>query len=402
MTDLDLRLARLRRIAPRLSDAERPARRRLPRFSYDFLQGGTDSETSRPRNAAALQAIEVVPRYGLDSGAPDSSARILGCEMAAPLVFAPVGMDGAIWPGATRHIASAARSQGLAHMVSSMAAMRIEDVAPVAREAFWFQLYAVPGDDHRVTFDLADRATRAGARVLCVTLDVPLPARRVRDMRHGLSMPPRHGLRSAAQAALRPVWLAALLREGIPRFANFAAYAPEPGTSHFVAGSRAGAGMTWDVLARLRNRWPGALIVKGILHPADAVRARALGIDGAVVSNHGGRQFDAAPAPASVLPAIRRTVGPDFTLLLDGGVSSGLDVLRALAIGADGVLVGRALMLALAAWGPDGAHHAAATLIDEFRIALGQSGAGTIAGIADLATRHPHAWTDLEFEGEPS
>jgi L-lactate dehydrogenase (cytochrome) len=166
----------------------------------------------------------------------------------------------------------------------------------------------------------------------------------------------------------------------------------------FVKGARSGSGVTWDALARFRERWPRALVVKGIMHPGDAEKALAIGCDGVVVSNHGGRQFDPAPTPIDVLPAIRAAVGDRMSVLMDGGIMSGFDVLKALACGADAVLAGRAFMLGLAALGADGARHVALTLMEELKIALVQTGAGDLARAARLAVRHRAAWRLEDFE----
>jgi (S)-mandelate dehydrogenase len=194
---------------------------------FDYLQGATGEELSRLRNADALKAIEIVPRYGIDISAASSKTTLFGREFSAPLAISPIGMDGAIWPGATRLLAEAAREAGIAYMQSSMATTPLEQAAAIAPDNFWFQLYGFPADDHAVTFDLVRRAREAGAHVLAVTLDIPGPARRVRDMRNGLGVPLRITPAMAIGTAIRPHWLAALARTGMPRFENFAPYCRE-------------------------------------------------------------------------------------------------------------------------------------------------------------------------------
>lgn len=397
------KLAAWRGKYPTVASLEPVARRRVPYFVFDFLQGGTGDEVSRPRNHKALAEIEIVPRYCTDVSGIDTAATLFGRRYSAPLVMAPIGMDGAIWPGATRHLAAAAQEMGLAHMSSTMATASIEDVAAIAPDSAWFQLYGIPGEDHRISFDLMRRADEAGAHVLAVTVDIPLPARRVRDMRNGVSLPFSYSPKAVLGTLMRPRWLAALVRHGMPSFPNFAPYGTHDasgGIHGFVAQSKAGSGIDWDLLARMRDRWPRALVVKGILHPDDARRAKALGMDGIIVSNHGGRQFDAAPAPVDLVPVIREAVSDDMTVLMDGGIMSGLDMAKAMAVGADGVLVGRGFMLGLAALGQSGAHHVASILMDEFRIALGQTGACGIEGLRSLSLRQPGRWHMKDFGEE--
>ncbi|MFC7703703.1 alpha-hydroxy acid oxidase [Plastorhodobacter daqingensis] len=393
------RLAAMRAESPTLAFLERKARRRIPSFCYDFLQGGTDRQTGHPRNRAAFDATEICPRHAVDVGATDPSVALFGRTYAAPLLIAPVGMDGAIWPGAGRHLARTAAARNIPYMIGTLSATRLEEAVALAAESVWFQLYTMPEQDHRDSLALVARAKAAGVRVLALTIDIPLPARRVPDMRNRLALPFRLHPRMALAAALRPAWLAALAREGRPQFRNLEAHCPaDMPLVQYARQARAGGAATWEFIARLRQVWDGDLVIKGIMDPRDAERARAHGADGIVVSNHGGRQFDAAPAPLDVLPAVRHAAGP-MPVLLDGGVMSGLDILRAVACGADAVMVGRGFMYGLATYGAAGADFVADTLMDEFRIALAQSGALTVAGARQLAVRHPRRWRSEDFEG---
>jgi L-lactate dehydrogenase (cytochrome) len=401
MAGRDRRLAKWRMQFPTVAALQQRARRRIPYFAFDYLHDGTGDLLNRPHNLAALREIEIVPRFCEDMSGASTAVRLFGRRYQAPVAIAPVGMDGAIWPGATRLLAETARDAGIPYMTGTMATACMEEVSQTAPESFWFQLYCLPAQDHRVTFDLIRRAEAAGALVLAVTVDIPVPGRRVRDMRNGFSVPRRITPRMMAGALLRPAWLAALARAGMPHFENMAAYC-RPGARKreydlFVKGARSGSGLTWDTLARIRERWPRALVVKGILHPADAEKALALGCDGVVVSNHGGRQFDASPASIDALPAIRAAVGQRMCVLMDSGIMSGLDVLKALACGADAVLAGRTFMLGLAALGADGARYVAQTLIEELKIALAHTGACDPAGAAKLVVRHRAAWRREDF-----
>jgi len=385
------RLAGYRRRFPTIADLEARASRRIPRFAFEFLQGGAGDESGLARNRAALQGIEVIPRYGVDVTAIDTSVELFGRRYAAPIGISPIGFDGLMWPGASELFARAAQRMNIPYLTGTLATATIEQVAGWAPDVTWFQLYPMVRDDYRLSFELAARAGQAGAKVLVATLDVPVRSKRPRDLRNGFVMPFRLSPRNVLDAALSPPWLLAIARRGMPRFANIEAYAGGSDTAAFV-GANVGGGFTWEVIARLREKWHGPLLVKGVLHPGDAEKAHAIGLDGVIVSNHGGRQFDAAPASIDVLPEIARAVGRDMTVILDSGVVSGVDMMRAVACGAHSTFAGRAFMLALAALGDDGARHMAATFIEEYRTALGQSGLVTTAEAATAALRHPTAW----------
>ena len=260
------------------------------------------------------------------------------------------------------------------------------------------------GVDHQLSLDLAARVRNAaGAKVLVATLDVPTRTKRPRDLRNGFGMPFRLRASTIVEAAVAWPWCMALLRAGMPTFANVVAYSG-PGreaTATFVQ-KNVGGGFSWEVLARLRDRWRRPMMVKGIMHPGDAERAASLGIDGVVVSNHGGRQFDAAPASVDVLPAIVSSVGDRCTVMLDSGVVAGVDVLRALALGAQGAFAGRAFMLALAALGDRGAQHMASAFVEELALAMAQCGVTSTDQVCSLTTRHSGAWRPDDFAARPA
>ncbi|GGL79608.1 alpha-hydroxy acid oxidase [Wenxinia marina] len=402
MADPDsARLARLRRSHPTLADLERSARRRIPRFAYDFIQGGAGDDSGAARNRRALADVQLVPRYGVEVGKVDTSVTLFGRRYAAPVGIGPVGMDGLMWPGATRLLAEAAQRHGLPYLCGTLATETIETVCALAPDVTWFQLYPMPAEDHRLSLDLAWRAWNAGAHVLAATLDVPVRTKRPRDLRNGFTMPFRLRPRFAAQAAMAWPWMMALAKAGVPTFANIERYSGTEDPAAFV-GRNVGGGFSWEALARLRDAWPRAMMVKGVLHPADAERAVRLGIDGILVSNHGGRQFDAAPAAADVLPAIAAAVGDRATVMLDSGIASGVDVLRAMALGAQGALSGRAFLLAMAGIGDLGARHMAAALMEELETACAQCGLTSPEDAPSLARRHPGAWTAQEFGPAPA
>lgn len=386
--------ARQRQRLPTLEYIERRARRRIPRFAFDFLEGGTGDDVGVARNRAALDAVELVPRFGAASPI-QTKVTLFGTEYSAPVGISPVGVDGIVWPGATKLFAIAARETGIPYIAGTLATASIEEVVGIAGPCAWFQLYGLPAHDHKVTFDLMKRADAAGVRVLVATLDAPVRSKRPRDLRNGLVVPFRARPSTVLDVATSLPWLLALMKAGTPAFRNMERYVESPPTLAKTAGfvqSEIKGTFSWEAVKRMRDAWPGALVVKGILHPADAEQAIAAGVNGILVSNHGGRQLDAAPAAIDVLPAIAATVGNKATILFDSGIRSGLDIARAIALGAHGVFAGRAFLLGLGALGASGAHYVAELLQEELQVAMGQLGAPSLEALAQVTRRHPGAF----------
>lgn len=359
---------------PALSDLRAACRRRLPRFVWEYLDSATGDERVKAANRAALDGVRFRPQVLRGRMAPDLSARLLGQDFAVPFGIAPIGMSGLIWPGAEAALARLAAEAGMPYCLSTVATRLPEEIAPIAGGMGWFQLYPVA--DPAIRDDIIARAARAGFRVLVLTVDLPAASRRERQRRARLTIPPRITPAILAQVALRPAWALGTLRAGTPRLRLMEQYRPAagPAASTAHAGYLLRANPDWAYLAEVRARWSGPLVVKGVLDPEAAARLRTAGADAVWVSNHAGRQFDAAPAGLEVLPAIRAAVGPDFPLLLDGGVESGLDVLRGLALGADFVMLGRAWYYALGAFGPRGAAHLAHILREGMLADMAQLG----------------------------
>lgn len=393
------REARLRRRYPTIEDLRRAAKRRVPRFAFDYVDGAAGAqEPGAARNLAALAAIEVVPRFGVENAPVPIEVELFGRRYAAPIGIAPMGLPGLMWPGGEEAFARAAQRARIPFTLGSSAGATIERMAELAPDVIWFQLYRMPRDDLAINFDLARRAEAAGVHVLVLTLDVPARTKRPRELRNNLVIPYRPDLRTIAGVARRPGWMRALFRHGQPGFANYPRYladkAKHAQVSTFVRQEVSGA-FTWDEVARFRDRWRKPLVVKGLLHPDDAERAVSLGVDGVQVSNHGGRQLEGAPASIDVLPAIARRVGGRAAVLFDGGVRSGMDVLRAFALGATATLTGRPFMYALGALGDEGPGYLCDFFFEEIRAAFRQAGVPKMGDAAALTVRHPRA---LDFD----
>jgi isopentenyl diphosphate isomerase/L-lactate dehydrogenase-like FMN-dependent dehydrogenase len=357
-----------------VSDLRERARRRLPKFVFDYLDGGAGSEAGVLRNERAFDALMLEPRALVNIETRDISTRFLGRRWAAPFGIAPIGLGNFIWPRAEEAIARAAAAADIPYVLSTAGTTKLERIAEIAPRHAWFQLYVSKrGAD---TADLVNRVERAGYEVLMLTVDVPLAARRLRDIRNNFTVPFRLTPRVLFQLLARPVWFVNTLAAGLPNFVNVEPYAPIVNRQSLAAylTSEIGGRFDWDELEKLRGRWRRKLIVKGLLSAEDCQRARDMGCDAVVISNHGGRQLDCAPATIDVLPEIRAAVGAEFPLIIDSGVRSGEHVVKALAAGADFVLIGRAMMYAVAAYGTPGAEQLIELIADETSRCLGQIG----------------------------
>ncbi len=367
---------------PMIDDLIPVAHRRLPQFSQDYLEHGAGRETLLRRNREAYDNVHITPRYMRDMSVIDTSKTLFGKTYQLPFGIAPIGMGGMIWPNAESALAKTAASREIPMVLSTVACASIEATAERCNGHLWYQLYS-PADE-TIRWNLLERASNAGVEVLVVTVDAPGPARRERPSRSGFSMAPKVTARMIMQALLHPRWTAGILKSGMPRFSNFRRSQPANVTLQASANDvrqQLGRQVLPTELEAIRQRWPGKLVVKGILDPQDALTAVAAGADGIVVSNHGGRHTDTSPTSLEVLPAIRQAVGADISLILDSGVRSGLDIYRALATGADFVLLGRPFYYGLAALGPLGAGHVVNILADELQQSMRQLGADTLSSI---------------------
>jgi L-lactate dehydrogenase (cytochrome) len=389
------RARRLQQRFPTVDDLRSRARWRVPRFAFDFVDGGANEETCVARNRAAFQAVELLPRYCIDPKGTAIEVELFARRYAAPIGISPMGSPGLMWPGAEEYMARAAQAARIPFVLATPANTAIERIAEVAPDVFWFQLYRFPHNDHAITFDLVRRAAAAGAHVLVPTVDSAGKSKRPRDIRNGVAVPFPITIKNVWQVATSPAWAWSLVKHGMPRTENLVPYAGPNPTQVSTARTmqlRSGGSHTWEELARLRERWKRAFVVKGILHPQDAERAVALGADGIIVSNHGGRHFDGAPATIDLLPAIAAAVGSRATVMIDSGIRGGLDVVRALALGAKAGFTGRPFVYGLAALGPAGARHVIDMFLDEIRTEFIHVGIRSVAEAAAITARHPGAW----------
>ena len=376
-------LAKIPKRYPSIPHMRRMARWHMPGFAWEYMIGGIGLEENVRRNSDDLQKVLFMPRYLSPAPAPEIKTSIFGQTFDAPFGVAPVGLAGLQVPGCEVPIAKAAREGNIVHCLSTHATISMEKIKPHAGPNGWFQLYAP--NDPKIETDLIERAKRAGYEVLVVTVDIPGATRRDRDIRNGLSVPPELGLRTGFHMIQRPTWLWRLAKHGIPRFENLTPYAPK-GLSikefgEFLGSIMAGH-ITPERFQRIRDQWPGKVVVKGVLDPEEAASYMELGADGVIVSNHGGRQLDAAPSSVSMLPLVRERLGKDALVMVDGGVRSGLDVARMIALGADYVFMGRPFIFSVAAIGDRGPGHLIDVLKQELTGTMAQLGCPRLSDLS--------------------
>jgi (S)-mandelate dehydrogenase len=386
----------LHRRFPTIGHMRAYARRHVPHFVFEYMDGGAGADVGIAHNWAALDAVELVPRYGVMPALPPIDVELLGRRYAAPIGIAPMGGPALVWPGADAAMARAAQQARVPYTLGTVGGMTIEQAGELAPDVFWFQLYRMARNDHALGLDLVRRAEVAGAHVLVLTIDVPVRTTRPREAAVGLGRGPfRPDLPMLVDMLRSPAWLMALIQHGRPKFSNIKSYAPANASGEEVirfARNELGGAFTWDEIARFRDRWRRPMVLKGVLHPLDAAKAVALGIEGIWVSNHGGRQIEALPPPIDVLPAIAAETGSRATLIMDSGIRSGTDVIRAVALGAQATFAGKAFLWGLGALGEAGPEHVINLLIAEARSALGQIGAHSLAEARTVAIRHPGAF----------
>lgn len=374
--------------AKTIDDLQAIARRNVPNFVYEYLVGGADGEVTLRRNRAVLDAMRFSPRVLTDISARDLSVELFGRCVKLPFMIGPTGGNGLLWPKGDRLLGEVAAEAGIPMAQSIFSMLPISDVASIPGLRHWFQLYTVGPDSVYET--LLERAEAAGSEALVVTVDGAVSGNRQWD-RKNYAAPQKLSLRSKMEVAMHPRWTwRTLIREGAPNFDNLKEFIDLPDPDMFDV-TRWTTGKdprtTWKTIARIRTLWPGKLLLKGILRVDDVLSAAASGVDGVILSNHGGRQIEPTISPLEVLPAARSKVGPDYPLLIDSGFKRGHDIVAAHALGATCVLLGRSMLFGLAAGGKPGAARVIEILREEVDRVL------TLIGVSSLDALTPDALT---------
>jgi L-lactate dehydrogenase (cytochrome) len=362
-----------------IADLRATGRRRTPRPVFDYVDGGADEELSVRANTRAFRRWRFQPRTLVNVSQADTSAAFLGSVAPIPLALAPTGYTRMMHPGGEIAAARAAQRHGLPYTLSTMATTAIEAIPENAQPDLWFQLYILR--DSGLNKELVDRAAAAKYRVLVVTVDCFVTGHRTRDRRNGLVIPPKLTAHTLLSIAGKPGYWTRVLRSPGIDFANFAGH---EAVTIEGTGALFNPAITWDDIAELRARWPGRLIIKGPLGPADCQRAVSAGADGVQLSNHGGRQLDRTVPPVDLIADAREAVGPDVAVLVDSGVRHGSDIAVALALGADACAIGRAYLYGLMAGGEPGVDKALDILADQFKRTMQLLGVSSVAELRSL------------------
>ncbi len=343
---------------PSIEDLRNLARRRIPRFAFEYLDGGCNEDVNLKRNSGDLREIALMPQYLTSHRGSDMRTDLFGRSYDAPFGIAPIGLQGLMWPKAPEILARAAKQHNVPFILSTVTTSSIETIAEITNGDFWFQLYH-PTEDS-VRDDIIKRAEVAGCPVLVILCDVPTFGYRPRDIRNGLAMPPKMTLRNIIQILGRPGWAWRTLLAGQPNFETLRPYMPPSlnlkQLGQFMDQTFSGR-LNEEKIKPIRDMWPGKLVLKGVASVEDAQRAIDLGLDGIIVSNHGGRQLDAGPSSISSLRSIANQCRNQITIMMDSGIRSGPDIARTLASGAKFTFLGRAFMYGTAALGSRGGDH---------------------------------------------
>ena len=356
-----------------IKDARELSRKRLPKLVFDFIDGASGDEKLAEINSRALDQIRLEPKVLRNVEKRSLKKKVLGYEFDFPFGFAPMGMTNLSWPGADSMLAAESARNNIPTCVSMASTTTLEKMYELSEGHSWMQLYIF--QDENFVMELLDRAKNTGYEVAILTVDVPVLSRRTRDDKNGFSYPFKIGPKQFFDFATHPTWSLSTLLSGIPKPMNYVT--SKSGDGIFKRKESRGS-TDWDTLKRVRDKWKGKLIIKGVMSPDDAVQIKEAGADAIQVSNHGGRQLDSATAAINMLPLIRKSVGSDFPLIFDSGIRSGSDIVRALAFGADYAMIGRPVMYAMGADGRKGLRRIVEIIKEEVSTTLGLVGLNDI------------------------
>ncbi len=363
-----------------VADLRLIARRRLPRGVFDYIDGGAEDEISLVSNVAAFGRVGFRPRVLRDVAEVDTSSTLLGRPLPLPLVLAPTGFTRIADPAGELAVARSAGRAGIPYTLSTLATRSIEEVAAVSSGPLWFQVYV--WRDRGLVAEMVERAADSGYEALCLTVDTAVLGKRERDLRHGFTLPPKLGLSTIFDGIVHPGWTWQFIRSEPIVFANVAGRSVGDGAkavslAEYVA-SQFDPGLSWDDIEWLRSKWNGPIILKGIQTTDDAVIAAEEGVDAIAISNHGGRQLDTAPTPLGLLPQVAEAVAGRIEIICDGGIRRGSDIVKALALGANACMTGRAYLYGLGAAGEQGVDHVLDLLTTEMSRTMALIGCPTI------------------------
>ncbi|MDB4286369.1 alpha-hydroxy-acid oxidizing protein [bacterium] len=360
---------------PSIADLRKKASKRIPKFAFEYLIGGANDEVNLVKNTAEIREVELMPQYLERPEQVDLGTTLFGQRYNAPFGIAPIGLQGLIWPNSSEILAKAAVRQNIPFVLSTVTTSSIERIGEITEGKFWFQLYH-PAED-KVRDDVLRRVEEAGSEVLVALADTPSFGYRYRDIRNGLSMPPKMSVKNILQVMGKPSWAMQTLYHGQPNFASLKPYMPKnlnlSQLGKFMNETFEGR-LTGDKLAILRDKWKGKLVVKGIVNEQDAEKAIRLGVDGIIVSNHGGRQLDAGQSAIKPLAHLASTYGDKLTVMMDSGIRSGPDIACSLASGAKFAFLGRAFMYGVGALGAQGGDHTISILKAQLKQIMEQLG----------------------------
>ena len=358
------------------------AKKRIPKLAFDYLDGGAGHERNILRNRTGFDNITISPEYLRDVTKRSQKITLFGHTYDAPIGISPVGLANLIWPNVDAILAKTAKNRNIPYLLSTVGTTSMEEIAKIAPKQAWFQIY-VP-DRNEVCFDLIKRAKNSGIKVLVLTVDIPLPSKRLRDLRNDFTLPFKMTPKIIFDIASKPYWALATLINGTPRFENLVPYMEEAKnrTSLSVAQAlQVSPRLGEDFISRIREAWDGIFVIKGILSPKSAEAALRVGADGIIVSNHGGRQLDSAPSSIEVLPSIIEVVGSKMTVMLDSGIRTGEDIVKTIASGAQFTFSGRSFVFGVGALGKDGGDHVLNILTSEVDQILAQIGCDDIVNL---------------------